>query len=494
MPGHAGSRPRFASLSHEHALLLALVIFAAVLRFSTLGLQSFDLDESVTVALLHRGFHGMLATIPKTESTPPVYYVLAWLWTKLFGLNEIGLRSLSALFGTLMIPLAYDVAARLASRRAGLLAAALTAVSPWLIWYSQEARAYALFAFLSLASFALFVRALDAPKKGVLAGWAALAALSLATHYFAIFMVLPEAAWLLLQTRPRRRAAIASAFAGTVGVALLPLALHQAHGIEGKAGFLQTPLSSRITSIPTRFLLGEAAPTSSKILLVAATGLLAAAGVVLLFWSADRARQDRVRIALSIGAAPVVVSITLALFGRDYLDARNLIGAWVPLAIVVAAGFAYARRAGLVAISALVSVFFAMVVVGDVDTAVQRTDYRGVATALGPSPGRGQRAIVLTPAFNWTPLAYYLPEDPRLSSGDVGVREIDLIGWQSTTLRRRTVNYLSRRGFRFTQDRVVQKLRLVRFLAPHIVSISRSDLVASRLGHSAATVLIQASR
>jgi hypothetical protein len=491
---HLESRRHLAEISVERWLLLTIVAVGAVLRFSTLRLQSFDLDESVTVALLHQGFHGMLVSIPKTESTPPLYYVLAYGWTKVFGLSEVGLRSLSALFGTLMIPLAYYTTTRLSSTRAALIAAALTAGSPWLIWYSQEARAYSLFAFLALAAFACFVCALEEPKRTNLAGWAVLSSLALATHYFAVFMIAPEAAWLLMSQRARVGALSASAVVGLTGLALLPLALEQAHGIKGKAGFLQTPLSSRIAEIPTRFLLGESPPTTGKLLLAAVTGLLVAAGALMLLLSGDRVRQRQIGIALSVSAAAIVVPVILALLGHDYLDARNLIGAWAPLAIGVAAGFAIASRPGLLAAAALVTAFCFVALAGELDTSVQRTNYRGLAAALGPSPGPGQRTIVVTPEFNWTPLTFYLPGYPSIASGDVGVREIDLVGWQSATLSPQTITSLLRRGFHLTKDRVIQKLRLARFLASHPVSMSREELVASRLGPSPATVLIQAGQ
>ncbi|MEA2373686.1 MAG: mannosyltransferase, partial [Thermoleophilaceae bacterium] len=61
--------------------LVALTALAAALRFSTLGVQSFSADEGVTVALLQMPLGRMLSTIPHSESTPPLYYVLAWLWT-----------------------------------------------------------------------------------------------------------------------------------------------------------------------------------------------------------------------------------------------------------------------------------------------------------------------------------------------------------------------------------------------------------------------------
>ncbi len=45
-------------------------------------------------------FDDLLRTIPESEATPYLYYVLAWPWTRLFGFGEVGLRSLSALAGS----------------------------------------------------------------------------------------------------------------------------------------------------------------------------------------------------------------------------------------------------------------------------------------------------------------------------------------------------------------------------------------------------------
>ena len=100
----------------------------------------------------------MLREVRASESNPPLYYVLAWAWSKLFGTGAVGLRSLSALFGAATIPIAYLIGRELLSRRAGLIAAALVALNPMLIWYSQEARSYALLVFLCSASLLFFLR------------------------------------------------------------------------------------------------------------------------------------------------------------------------------------------------------------------------------------------------------------------------------------------------------------------------------------------------
>ena len=103
---------------------------AAIARFATLDEQSFWYDEAVTVGLLEMDFGDMLDRIPESESTPPLYYAVAWLWAKVFGTGEVGLRSLSALCGTAFIPVIYAIGARAAGVRVGLVAAALAALNP----------------------------------------------------------------------------------------------------------------------------------------------------------------------------------------------------------------------------------------------------------------------------------------------------------------------------------------------------------------------------
>src|SRR3954447_17819311 len=201
----AAPQARARSLGPVAWALIGITAGAAALRFSTLGVQSFWHDEAVTAGrVLHPGLGATLREIPSSEAAPPLYYVLAWLWTKLFGISEVGLRSLSALFGTATVPVAYAIGARLVSRRTGLLAAAAVAVSPLLVWYSQEARAYALLVLTSALMIWFFAAALQEPeRRRWLWWWAAASSLALLSHYFAAFVVIPEAAWLLWRVRKR---------------------------------------------------------------------------------------------------------------------------------------------------------------------------------------------------------------------------------------------------------------------------------------------------
>ena len=99
------------------------------------------------------------------------------------------------------MPVAYLAATELFSKRAGLVAALLTALSPLVVWHSQDARPYALLILLGGASFALFVRVLHDRRPRVVAGWAVASVLAMATHYAVGFLVAAEVIWLLFSIR-----------------------------------------------------------------------------------------------------------------------------------------------------------------------------------------------------------------------------------------------------------------------------------------------------
>ena len=99
----------------------------------------------------------MLHEVRASESNPPLYYVLRVGLGRREGFRHRGGWTALAdgAVRAATVPVAYLVGRELASRRAGLIAAALVAVNPMLIWYSQEARSYALLVFFGAVSLAL---------------------------------------------------------------------------------------------------------------------------------------------------------------------------------------------------------------------------------------------------------------------------------------------------------------------------------------------------
>jgi len=389
-----------ATRSRAFWTVAGLSLLAAVLRFATLGAQALHHDEIVTAGrILGGGFGEAMEGVRDSESAPPLYYALAWGWTQLVGTGEFGLRSLSALAGVATVPVAYMLAAELRDRRAGVVAAALVAVNPMLLWYSQEARGYALLALLCAASALCFVRALDDSGRRESVWWGVFSALALATHYFAIFPIAVEAIWLVAR---RGRAAIAGlGIVALAGLALAPLAIHQmaaghAEWISGHA------LGHRVWESAATFLIGETGDVIARpehplpslvpfLLAVAALGLILARG----------AREERraAALPLTLAAAAVAIPLVLAIVApdKDYFLARNLLPAVVPLLIAVAIGVTLrgAGRAGVLVGAALVVYSLSFSVWASVSPALQRPDWEAVAEKLG-DPAR-PRAIV-----SWT--------------------------------------------------------------------------------------------
>jgi 4-amino-4-deoxy-L-arabinose transferase-like glycosyltransferase len=398
--------------------VLGLTLLGALLRFPTLDGQSFWLDELVTASLLDRGLGDVLREVPRSEASPYVYYVVAWFWSSMFGLGEVGLRSLSALAGTATVPVAYGAGAVLVSRRAGLVAAALVATSPFLVWYSQEARSYALFALFGATSVLAFGLALRGDRRW-LAGWCVVSALTVATHYFGLFLVGAEVVWLLVRLRPRLPAVLASVVPGATLLAHLPVLLDQRGNGEAVAG---SSLAGRVAGIPKNLVVGYSFPVETAGSILAAC--LVFLGLLLAARLTTRERWGAL-VGGSLAATVVFVPIVLAVLGRDYVIARNTIVAVVPAAVCVGAGFA-SRRVGVAAAVVLCALCTAIAVVPAFDAAYGRTDWRGAAAAIGPAAG--ERAVVVTPYMSrslWRPYLEGLDEP----NGDSAVvSEVVVVG------------------------------------------------------------------
>jgi 4-amino-4-deoxy-L-arabinose transferase-like glycosyltransferase len=430
---------RVRHLLTEHADVIALVMITAVaagVRFATLGMQGLDHDESVTAAgVLHPSIGGTISAVAQLERTPPLYYMLEWLWTQAlgFGTDPANLRFLSAVFGTLTVPVAFLAARELSSRRAGVMTAALVALNPFLVWYSQEARAYALLVLFIALGLYVFARALSKPTRGRLAVWALVSILAIFTHYFAVFTVVPEAAWLFWAVRPRRRPFAAIAAVGVAGGALLPLAVTQ-QGSNATEWFKQTSILTRAWQTPVHFASTVKpeipSPQAWTAHLQIAAAMFAAAillaGAAALAPRGERRDGRGARVVFALAAASFCLPIAVAFAGADFLDARNLIGAL--LVLLVGAGIVFGavrpRIAGTLATAAICALFAGLLVVSASTSAMQRPHYQGAAGSIGRS---SVKRMVVVPRTSEPPLSYYLGAQRADGVGrPVWVREIEL--------------------------------------------------------------------
>ncbi len=453
----------------------AITVLGGALRFATLDVQSIWLDESATLILVHRGFSGMLSHLGSSESTPPLYYVTVWAWAKLFGAGPVAFRSLSALAGTLTIPVMYLIGRRI-STRAGLWAAGLTAVNPAMYYYSQEARAYALLILLSAIALLCWQRALDRPEPARLWLWALVCALALLTHYFALFLIVPEAVILGRRAGWRR---IAPAVAGVcvVGLALVPLALRQRS--DGKASWIESAsLTNRLAESAKQFLVGLYGPV--EILTAALAGLLAIAAIVLLARRGEDSERRAGRDMAVIAATAIVIPAFLAVTHLvDVYDGRNVIAAWIPLAILIAAGLGVRRspRAGTAIGLMLCSLFLAVVLATNLIPGYQRDDWRGIARSL---PARSSERVIVGQEFASAPLSIYRGPMHAVRSASVTTREIAFVALRVRRTGRSpapaVVPTSPPSGFTLASVHRSESFAVSIFRAPRPVSVSAASL------------------
>ena len=321
-----------------------------------------------------------------------------------------------------------------------MIAAALTACSPILVWYSQEARSYALLVLLSAASLLAFAYVLERPTGRSAAAWVICSALALATHYYAVLAVVPEALWLLAVHRRTRAVQVAFALVALCGLALIPLAISQ-HG-TGKGNWIShAPLGRRTAEIFPQFAAGFTSVAHSVLEPLAVA--LAIFGLVLLVLRSAPGERTGGLIAASLAVAGLVLAFLLVAGGFDDLLTRNVLPIWMATAVAVAGGFAArrARLAGVFAAVALCGIGVASTIAIASDRNYQRPDWRGVAGLLGTHPPThtypptlppaGSRAILVQHYRDLLPLSLYLPGLRFMSHRGATVSTLDVVSFTS---------------------------------------------------------------
>lgn len=149
-------------------IIWLVILIGLALRVISLD-QSLWLDEAINViATQNYNFWGMVTEYAKADFHPPGYFIIIWIWTKFFGISEIAVRVPSVIFGLVTVYVVYLTGQKLYSRGLGLVSALLLAINPLHIYYSQEARMYALAVLAVSLNFFLIVRLIKGEKVSLL--------------------------------------------------------------------------------------------------------------------------------------------------------------------------------------------------------------------------------------------------------------------------------------------------------------------------------------
>jgi hypothetical protein len=205
---------RNTSLLVTNLGLFIVVFMALVLRAMHLG-NGLAGDEGFTCGIILEGFSGIIRqTLLLSEPHPVGYYFLLRAWILLAGNSELATRWVSVWFGVLAVALLARFCFQLFPGRYGrwvaLAAAGLMAVNSFTVSQSREMRMYAMLLALSLASTLLMLMVLQRPRRRTWVAYVLITWLVLQTHYYALFIVVAQNAyvgilWLTRQLKGPRK-------------------------------------------------------------------------------------------------------------------------------------------------------------------------------------------------------------------------------------------------------------------------------------------------
>lgn len=388
---------------------LPLILVVAALNFLwQLGSSSFFTDEAFSVLHSLPSLGTIANRVAHTETTPWTYFLLLHEWLLRTGTQtEWVVRLPSAIAGVALVWAVYWMAKAFVSRPAALGAAALCAISPIVLAYAQEARAY-VFAMLSITiAVGATVRAThrDDHRFPLLALGALTALLAIWFHYTAASVIIGLCVW--VASRPILNWREKAGFIGACAVgsaALLPLFISQYDAFPN-GGDIQgnVNLSNVIQVIETPF----AHRLGTAVTVVAVLGAIIVLVAVAALLFSPQANVTHRRLLAGLGAVAVVTLVILGLAGKHIVITRYTVVAAPLLITAVVAACAQLPRpaAGALAVAAL-----AVSVAGLIDNHSRSGFYPPTRQAIDYiAPREHPGDYMFSPGFPLTdiPIFYY---------------------------------------------------------------------------------------
>ncbi|MFH1590251.1 MAG: glycosyltransferase family 39 protein [archaeon] len=178
-------------------IMLIILLLAILLRFWAIESESYWLDEAISIRQAQADDFGSTLDMVKKDIHLPLHITLLHFWVKIFGTSELASRLLSLIFGVAGVWISYLLTKKLFNRRIAIITSLLFAFSPIMIYYSQEARLYSLFVFLSLLSFYFYIKFIENMNNKNLLFYGLSTLLLIYTHLFAFLVLLVQNVYIL---------------------------------------------------------------------------------------------------------------------------------------------------------------------------------------------------------------------------------------------------------------------------------------------------------
>ncbi len=408
-------QPKGIAASYGPLLLITLIGLS--LRVVGLGAASLSFDEATSVSIGKMRAAEMASHLLNTDVHPPLYFLMLHL-VLMLGDSEWQVRLPSAIFGACSIPGIFLVGKQLFDKRVALIAAAVLAVSPFHIYYSQFARPYALWALLSLLTWFTLIRAVQSGSKSRWLCYALTASASLCTHYFSIVtIVFQNASAFAIKERAKGWAWL-SLLANLVviipfAVCLLAFGVIGQDRVPGWLSSLGAPALSGLSSAVVAFSLGQAAHLFPRYCRLASYLLLA--GVLFLGFRKKCYLHSVVGCwALFLG--PLLFHWVLSRIEMIFVW-RYLLPYLLPYVLLLSAGLTSIRRRANALLAGVLLGLLWTTGTWLTWSTNQNEDWRSVTNYVLGQRQRGD-VVVLEPSWYRTPFDYY-------SKGRINIAEAD---------------------------------------------------------------------
>jgi hypothetical protein len=449
----------------EWFLVLAFTALAFLLRRVGLGTQSLWFDEADLIDRAGQDVGTIIGTFLKPGENGPLYTLFMHFWLEFAATSEMAVRTPSLIAGTAAIPFMFLVGKTLCNRWVGLTAAFILTISPYNIWYSQDAKMYPLALLLSLASIWLFLKGIETWKTVWWVAYAVVTTFGFYVHVMLVLIVGVQLIYYWLRRKDfkikskidRRKALIAL---GCLTLPYLPIAVWQARalwdGTVGETWFRPVGIIDMFNSLGRRFGVNRSTEPWETLGALAFASLVALGLAVLWFsrsyripkplklLNGDNAgeppqldpRLDRLRVStfnptlfltiyLTVPIATFYVLTTrIPLFADRYLLVAS------PAYYLIAAVALVWLMQKFVPLAALTAVFtIAMVAIALITYSYtnvpQKEDWRGAMKQLSADVRTGDMVFVL-PGYLESAVDYYF--NPKIDVPVVTIPQVLLDG------------------------------------------------------------------
>jgi hypothetical protein len=407
----------------HYCTLAAITSVGGFLRLTALDRQSLWFDETDIVVRAQRPLGEVIATFTAEGENGPLYNLILALWVRTAGISETAVRFPSAFAGLLAIPAIYLLTRRLAGGRAALLAAGLLAVSPYHLWYSQEAKMYSIVVLLAIVSTYLLVDALEGGRRRVWIAYAIVTTAMFYTHVSSVLVFVAHALFVGLTFRTWRRQWSAIVIAGAaLTVPYLPIAVWALKVVGGGVVTWHADISliGAFKTVAIRFATFRSRPEIESragwLFFLTAVG----GGAWLLV---DRRRRGVGILLAVLALVPVFGLFALSLRNSVFSD-RYVIVALPAYLILIAIGLVALSRSrfgmapAVIVAAALLAYTWVPLDEVNRSSIAQKEDWRS-AYAWIAEEAEPNDVFLMHPGYMISTLAYYGQRDERLAGHPV---------------------------------------------------------------------------